>query len=273
MKIGLNQWCFGEGAPLNLVFEACARAGVDGVELNLQPSGVQGLTLDSSPADVRAIDKQAKAVGLELKSLATGLLWDFPLSSPDAQVRTMARSIVRKQLEIASWLEMDAVLVVPGVVTPEVSYDECYERSLAELAALVEDARSFGVKIGIENVWNKFLLSPLEMKRYVESVGSSWIGVYFDVGNVLAFGYPEQWIRILGDHILKVHVKDFAGAVGNIHGFVPLLSGDVAWPAVLQALQSIGYDDYLTAEYTPYRHFSSQIADDVVRQLRCILGG
>ncbi|WP_067934096.1 sugar phosphate isomerase/epimerase family protein [Alicyclobacillus kakegawensis] len=271
MKIGLNQWCFGDWVGLAHVFAACQRAGVDGVELNLQEAGGDELTMDSTPSDVREIARRAHAAGLELKSLATGLLWNFPLSAPQPEVRQKARTIVHRQLEIASWLEMDAVLVVPGVVTAEVPYDECYERSLAELEALAGEAQRRGVKIAIENVWNKFLLSPLEMKAYVDTIGSAWVGVYLDVGNVLAFGFPEQWIRILGPRICKVHVKDYAQSVGNIHGFVPLWAGDVNWPQVLEALRGIGYDDYLTAECTPYRYGGTQVADDVARQLRRIL--
>ncbi|WP_026962620.1 sugar phosphate isomerase/epimerase family protein [Alicyclobacillus herbarius] len=270
MKLALNQWCFGNDVELKSIFTACQRAGVDGVELNLQGPGGIGLTLDSTPDDVRAIAKQARAAGLEMKSLATSLLWEFPLSAPKPDVRRQARSIVQKQLEIASWLEMDAILVVPGLVTPEVSYEACYERSLHELVELAEVAGRMGIRIGVENVWNRFLLSPLELKTYVDTIGSPWVGVYFDVGNVLAFGFPEQWIRILGQRIVKVHVKDYSRSIGNIHGFVPLLAGDVDWPQVMQALREIGYDDYLTAECLPYRYAPVQIASDIAGQLRSI---
>jgi hexulose-6-phosphate isomerase len=127
------------------------------------------------------------------------------------------------------------------------------------------------VAIGIENVWNKFLLSPLEMARYIDELNSDFAKAYFDVGNVLQFGYPEQWIRILGKRINKVHVKDFSTKVGNITGFVPLLAGDVNWPAVVEALEEIGYDDVITAELSPYTIGPKQLPIDTARHMDVIL--
>ncbi|MHB1629448.1 MAG: sugar phosphate isomerase/epimerase family protein [Bacilli bacterium] len=273
MKIAINQWCFPDGTALDRVFGASSRAGFQGVELNLYGPGQVGLTMDSSADDARAIKRLADSHGIELKSLSTGLLWDAPLSSPDPAVRENGRSIVRKQLELASVMEVDAVLVVPGAVTKEVSYEECYQRSQHEVAELAKQAKQWGVKIGIENVWNRFLLSPLDMLRYIDELDSDWVGVYFDVGNVLQFGFPEQWIRYLGKRIVKVHVKDFSTKIGNIHGFVPLLAGDVDWPAVRDALMGVGYDDYLTAELSPYGAYPDQLAIDTARQMTAIVKG
>jgi L-ribulose-5-phosphate 3-epimerase len=273
VKTAVNQWCFPDGTSIDEVFAVCRRAGLDGVELNLNPPGGVGLTLDTNAAEARAIARLAAAHGLELKSLSTALLWDVPLSSPDAATRARGKAVVRKQLELAAELEMDAILVVPGVVTPEVSYEECWARSQEALAELASEAEKLGVRIGVENVWNRFLLSPLEMVRYLDEIGSPWVGAYFDVGNVLLFGYPEQWIRSLGGRIVKVHVKDFSLRAGNAAGFVPLLAGDVDWPAVRQALSEVGYDDYLTAELAPYGSYAEQLIFDTARHLQKIIGG
>ncbi|GGJ02040.1 hypothetical protein GCM10010885_09120 [Alicyclobacillus cellulosilyticus] len=270
MKIAVNQWCFPDGTPLADVFAQCAAAGLDGVELNLDAAGGVGLTLETSASAARAIRREAEAAGLELKSLSTGLLWSTPLSDPHPDVRARGQDVVRRQLELAHEMEMDTILVVPGVVNRDVSYEACYARSQAAIAELVPVAERLGVRIGIENVWNKFLLSPLEMARYIDEFGSTYVGAYFDVGNVLAFGFPEQWIRTLGKRIIKVHVKDFKTQVGTIHGFVPLFAGDVDWPAVRTALAEVGYDDYVTAELVPYASDPAALIEDTARHLRRI---
>lgn len=272
MLIAMNQWGFAEGTPLERVFEISRSAGFDAVELNLNPIGGVGLTPETTAAEAETIRKLAEQFGIQLRSLSTGLLWGAPLSSKDASIREKGREVVSKQLELANILGMDTVLVVPGVVNPDTSYDDCYRRSQDEIRMLVPLAEKLGVCIGIENVWNKFLLSPLEMARYIDEFDSPYVGAYFDVGNVLQFGFPEQWIRILNKRIRKVHVKDFSTTVGNITGFVPLLSGDVNWPAVRSSLQEIGYDDVITAELSGYPHASSQMIYDSARQMNVILG-
>lgn len=273
MLKSLNQWCFPDGTPLETIFAVSRDAGYDAVELNVYAEGGIGLTLESTRSEVEAIGELAKRHGLQLRSLSTGLMWGNSLSSSEAEVRERGRNVVRTQLRFAQWLGIDTVLVVPGFVTAATSYEECYERSQAELRELVKDAAESGVRIGVENVWNKFLLSPLEMARYIDELDSAFVGAYFDVGNVLAFGFPEQWIRILGKRILKVHVKDFVTGVGTGHGFVPLLAGNVNWPAVREALESVGYADTLTAEVSPYGSDPHQIAYDTSRHLDVIIGG
>ena len=271
MKKSVNQWCFPAGTPLDEIFQTAAAAGLDGVELNIYEPGGVGLTSDSTAADALAVRRRAESFGLELSSLCNSLLWKWPLSSPDEEVRTKGAGIVRKQLELAAAMGMDAVLVVPGIVDARTSYEQCWERSRAELSKLAPHAVSLGVKIGVENVWNKFLLSPLEMVRYIEQIGAPGVGAYFDVGNVLNFGFPEQWIRSLNRHIVKVHVKDFSLKVGNIHGFVPLLAGDVDWKAVRAALREVGYDDYITAELSPYASDTRRLIHDASAHMDIIM--
>lgn len=272
MLKAMNQWGFTEGTPLEQVFEYSRAAGFDAVELNLYAAGGIGLTMETSAAEAEAVRKLAEQYQIQLRSLSTGLLWATPLCSRDESVREAGRQVVSKQLELAALLGVDTVLVVPGAVSSEVSYDDCYNRSQKEISKLISLCEKLGVSIGIENVWNKFLLSPLEMARYIDEFNSPYVGAYFDVGNVLQFGYPEQWIRILGHRIRKVHVKDFSTRVGNGSGFVPLLAGDVNWPKVRSALQEIGYDDVITAELTPYGQVPLQMIFDTARHMNVILG-
>jgi L-ribulose-5-phosphate 3-epimerase len=271
MLKGINQWCYPEGTSLEEVFEYSKEAGFDAIELNLYDSGGIGLTMDTTPGEADAIVKLALSYGLQLRSLSTGLLWQSPLSSANENVREQGRKIILKQIELASVMGIDTVLVVPGSVTQDVSYDDCYKRSQDELKKVLDEAEKRQVTIGIENVWNKFLLSPLEMARYIDELNSEYAKIYFDVGNVLQFGFPEQWIRILGKRISKVHVKDFSTKVGNITGFVPLLAGDVNWSAVVEALEEIGYDDVITAELSPYTIGPEQLPIDTARHMEAIL--
>src|SRR5690606_28245567 len=126
------------------------------------------------------------------------------------------------------------ILVITGAVGVDfipgcevVQYDRAYDRALEAISKLAADAKANNVHIGIENVWNKFLLSPLEMKTFIDATGSEYVGSYFDVGNAVQNGYPEHWITILGHRIKKVHFKDYRRQAGGLHGFVDLLAGDV----------------------------------------------
>ena len=271
MLKGINQWCYPEGTPIEKVFEYSKNAGFDAVELNLNEAGDVGITSESTREEVEEIAALATSYGLQLRSLSTSQLWKTPLSSPDENIRQQGIKVVKKMLEFASWIGIDTILLVPGAVTPEVSYDDCYTRSQECIKQLVPTAEKYNVKIGVENVWNKFLLSPLEMARYIDEIDSEYVGAYFDVGNVLLYGFPQQWIRILGKRIFKVHVKDFNTKVGNGHGFVPLLVGDVDWKEVRNALEEIGYEDTLTAELTAYAISPSTLADDTARHLDVII--
>lgn len=271
MLKGINQWCYPEGTTLEKVFEYSRDAGFDAVELNLNPGGGEGLTVDTSPEEAESIVQLASSYNLQLRSISTSLLWQSPLSAKDESVREQGRKVIEKQIELAAAMGMDTVLVVPGAVSQEISYEDCYKRSQDELRKVLPFAEQKQVHIGIENVWNKFLLSPLEMARYIDELDSENVGAYLDVGNVLQFGFPEQWIRILASRIRKIHVKDFNTSVGNITGFVPLLAGDVNWKEVYKALEEIGYDDTITAELTAYDIGPRTLAEDTVRHMNTIM--
>lgn len=277
MKKGINIWSFPNDSLKNN-FELAKKAGFEGVEVALDAVGEVSLT--STEKELLEVKKQAMDCGIELYSVSTGLYWDYWLTDDDATVRNKAKEIVKKQLETASVLGCESILVVPGAVNAEfaapgkvVDYAAAYERSLQAFMELKESAEAYRVEIGLENVWNKFLVSPLEMRDFIDKIGSPYVGSYFDVGNVLFNGYPEQWITILGQRIKKVHFKDYRMAAGGLHGFVDLLAGDVNYPAVTKALESIGYEGWVSAEMIPnYTHYTETIIYNTSNAMDRILG-
>lgn len=263
MKKGINIWSFRGGLTAREYIEMAKDAGYDGIEFGLDETGIVGL--DSSDEDIRELKRIAEGEGIETPSLATGLYWRYPFTSSDRNTREKAKSIVRRQLDLAALLGADTILVVPGLVGADfipdgevTEYDVAYDLALEAFMELKEYAEEVKVNIGLENVWNKFLLSPLEMRDFVDKIDSPYVGVYFDVGNVLYSGYPEHWVKILGSRIKKVHFKDFKVSVGNISGFVDLLSGDVNYPAVVEELKKVGYEDYVIAEMGVYKNYPDQ---------------
>jgi L-ribulose-5-phosphate 3-epimerase len=252
----INIWSFHPGIAFEEKLQLAKDAGFDGIEIELAHEGP--VALHGNRDDLERVRTLAERVGITLSGLATGLYWELNPVSENAEVRSRAFEVITRQLECAARLGIDNVLVVPGAVGVDfipgaevVRYDVAYQRAADFLARALPRAEELGVTICIENVWNKFLLSPLEMRDFVDGFGSRRLGVYFDVGNALASGYPEQWIAILGERIERVHLKDYRRAVGTVNGFVELLSGDVDWPAVMRALRESGYDGWLTAEMIP----------------------
>jgi hexulose-6-phosphate isomerase len=157
------------------------------------------------------------------------------------------------------------VLVVPAVVNKKVGYRDAYRRSQANIRQLIPDAERHGIKIAIEEVWNKFLLSPVEFARYIDEFDSPWVGAYFDVGNVVEFGYPEEWIHELGRRILKVHIKEYAKPRRFDYR---LGEGEIDWPAVRAALNDVGYTGWITAE-VPFGDLEAM--KDVIRRMKKLL--
>ncbi len=251
MKKGISIWAFTEPS-LEKCFALAKKYGYDGVELALDEAG--DVNLNSTKEDMEGIKSLAQKYDLELFSVATGLYWSYSLTANDAAVREKAEEIVRKQVDVASWLGCDTILVIPGMVAglspggEVVPYDVVYDRALAAIKRLAPYAEEHKVVIGLENVWNKFLLSPTEMRDFIDEVNNPYVGAYFDVGNVIINGYPEHWIKVLGKRIAKVHFKDYRRNVGTLDGFADILSGDVDYPAVMKALSDVGYDDWATAE-------------------------
>lgn len=278
MKKGISIWSFPK-MSLKDSFGLAKKAGFEGVELGLEES-VGEITLSSTEKDLLEIKKQAQDEGISLYSVASGLYWSYFLNDDEEEVRSKAQDIVKKQLECASVLGCDSILVIPGCVNAEfaaagkiMDYERCYDRSLESINKVKEYAKQYKVNIGLENVWNKFLLSPLEMRSFIDAVDSEWVGSYLDIGNTLYCSYPEHWIKALGKRIKKVHFKDYRVDAGGLHGFVDLLAGDVNYPAVVEALTAVGYDDWVTAEMIPaYKYYSETIIYNTSKAMDAILG-
>jgi L-ribulose-5-phosphate 3-epimerase len=262
MRIGASYWMFEGGLEASLpVRDAMKQAkelGFDSIELCIAGRGV--LTENTSKNECEEIAAAAHDTGIEISSVASGESWTSSPTSSDPAVREKMVEFTKKALQVSAWLGVDAYLLVPGAVdvfflddAEVIPYDVCYDRAREFIGKLLPTAEDTGVSIAVENVWNKFLLSPLEMRDFIDSFGSEMVGSYFDVGNVLLTGYPDQWIKILGSRVKRVHIKDFNLSAGTAEGFVDLLEGDVDFEAVKKALSDIGYNGYVTAEMLPYQ--------------------
>jgi hexulose-6-phosphate isomerase len=240
LKKGIMWGSIGVGKTIAEKFQAAKEAGFDGVE-------------PMSHLDRKEVLAARDATGLSIPSVCGEYHWKYLLSDPDPKVREQGVEALKVSLQDANVYGADTVLLVPGRVTETVSYDEVWNRSAEEIKKVVPLAEKLRVKIAIENVWNGFLLSPMEAVSYVEQFKSQYVASYFDCGNIMAFGWPEQWIKILGTHLAKVHIKDYSRKIadkqGKGAGFgVKLLEGDVNWHAVNQALDNIGYKGWTTVE-------------------------
>lgn len=264
--------------PIETFFEWAKEDGFSGVELCIGEGSK--LNLSVTEKQCQEWHKAAHDLGLETLSVASGIYWNYSLASSQASDRAKAKETLKQMIRIASWLKAKTLLTIPGAVdiffqpAREVqSYDEVLNLSLEGLHSILPTAKEHQVRMGIENVWNRFLLSPTEMAEFVDAFDSPYIGSYLDVANVLPFGYPEQWLRILKNRIVGVHFKDFRRAVGTSEGFVDLLEGDVNWPEVMNAIKEIGYSGPVVAEMIPlYRHFPRVRVQNASRAMDKILG-
>jgi len=202
-------------------------------------------TADPSEAD--QIKKASEKTGLRIHSVMNMAHWEFPLSSPDPAAVAISLKGLETSLRNAHLWGADTVLLVPAVVNARTSYRDAWARSQERIRQMIPLAAELKVIIAIEEVWNKFLLSPLEFARYVDDFHSPWVQAYFDVGNVVINAYPQDWIRTLGRRIVKLHIKDFTFK-DRIARFVPLREGEIEWPEVYRALQEIGYRGSATVE-------------------------
>jgi len=277
MKKGINIWSFPQGSIKDSLTLA-KNAGFEGVELALGAEGE--LSMTSTESEIKEVKKLADGMGLALYSLSCGLCWDYRLSDDDPALRAKAKDMIKKQLETAKILGADTILVIPGAVNVEfsfpekkVAYDVVYDRALEGLNELKHEAEALKVNIALENVWNKFLLSPMEMRDFIDKLDSEYVGSYLDIGNTMYCSFPEDWVRILGKRIKKVHFKDYRVQAGGLHGFVDLLAGDVDYPEVVKALGEIGYEDWVSAEMIPnYKHHTDAIIYNTSYAMDRILG-
>ena len=240
LKKGIMWDCIKVGKTIAEKFEAARLAGFDGVEV-------------MSHFNRDEVLKARDNTGLIIPSVCSALHWKLLLSDPDPKVREAGVEALKVTLEDAKAYGADTILLVPGRVNESISYDDCWKRSVIEIKKVVPLAEKLNVKIAVENVWNSFLLSPMEAARYVDEFNSKMVASYFDCGNIVNTGWPEQWIKILGPRIAKVHIKEFSRKIaekqGKGAGFdVKLLEGDVNWPVVMKAFDDIHYNGWTTIE-------------------------
>lgn len=213
---------------------------------------VEGQTQEDAAveADMR---KASEATGMPIHSVMNMAHWQFPLSSSDPAVVEKSMKGMETSIRNAVAWGGTTVLLVPAVVNPQTSYTDAYRRSQVQIRKLIPLAEKNKIIIAVENVWNKFLLSPMEFSSYVDSFQSPYLKAYFDAGNVLLYGYPQDWIRTLGKRIVKVHLKDFQNrrnqtVRANVLEWVNLRDGDMDWKEIHKAFADIGYNGYATVE-------------------------
>ena len=258
MKASVNGWMVGgfeNEVPIAQAARTAKELGYDAIELCY---GAGELSPETDDAELARIRSDVEEAGLEIASLATGAYWGMSLGSPDDRERAEATHFTVAYIRAAAALGAGTVLVIPGTV--DVCFDEArpvcparqvYERAQEAICELLPLAEKAEVVLGMENVWSKFLTGPFEYAGFIDSFASPCVKAYFDAGNCLLNGYPEHWIEILRDRITRVHVKNFTRREGGgtLSDFTPsLLEGSANWPAVLEALRTVGYDGYLTAE-------------------------
>jgi len=277
MHKAINIWAFTSDKSLADSFVLARKAGFEGVELAYALDGP--ISPQTTEDDLKQIRKLAENHGLALPTLASGVFWQINPLSEDEGERSEAKKHMREVLRTAHELGAKTVLAVPGFVGPFLSgkpvvqdYVAAYERGLAFFQEIAPEAERLQVNIGIENVWNRFLTAPFEMRDFVDAIDSPYVGVYFDVGNVMRTGYPQHWIKILGSRIKAVHFKDFKCDIATLDGFVELLQGDVDYQAVMAAFREIRYDGWITVEQFPTPYYPDAMIYRASRAVDIIFG-
>ncbi len=240
LKKGIMYGTVGVHGTVLEKFKAVKAAGFDGVEPN-------------SHMDQEEVLRARDATGLEMASVCCSTHWAKPITHPSKDVRAASVAGLKQALQDAKRYGATSVLFVAGVVNDQIPYEDAYKRAQAELIKVTDYAEELGVFISIENVWNNFLLSPVEAARFVDELNADYVGWHMDIGNVINYGWPEQWIRTLGKRIQRLHIKEYsrkkADKEGKWAGFdVEFLKGDNNWPAVMKALDDIGYTGWGIAE-------------------------
>jgi L-ribulose-5-phosphate 3-epimerase len=267
---GINQFCWPDSVSLLDAMKQAAHLGFESFEIcmtdadnsrvingNADSLGIASynnplFNTTSDFKDYKKIKSIADEEGIRISGIGSILTFtSYPITSKDKKIVSKGIDSINKMIEAAEFLCADTVLIIPGVMEPDMDYERGYHRAQDAIAKAAENAEKSGVTLAIENVWNNYLNCPFELAKFVDEINSDYVGVYFDVANARIFGHPEQWIKTLGKRIKKLHVKDFRTSVGNINGFTNLLDGDVDYPAVMKALKSINYGGELIIELIP----------------------
>lgn len=242
LKKSLKYNMLNEDLPIMDRFKLFRDLGFDGVELETP----NNFTLD-------AVLEAKEKSGMEIPGVICAGTWSSTLSDGRPEVRAKGLELIRRSLVDCKAYGGTTVLVIPGVCNTNNNYKDVYERSQIEVRKLFQDVEKTGVKIAFENVWNNFLLSPLECVRYLDEINHPMIGWYLDVGNVVRYGFPHQWVEILGKQIMKLDMKEYSNKKAYEEGtykgfFLDLTEGDCNWPKINEALRKVGYDGWGSAE-------------------------
>jgi len=264
----INIWSLPGGladtlAPLDAVHMAKDH-GFPAIELSI---GLDGpLNVNTPIEEALRIRMEAEKLGVSIPSTASGLYWSRALGDHDPVTRASAKDDLQKMLRLSSALGAKTHLTIPGAVDvfflPDrtaLPYSHVWQFASEGIREVLPVAEEVRVRMGIENVWNKFLLSPHEMAAFIDQFDSPWVGAYVDVANCLNYGHPADWLRHLGKRVVGVHFKDYRRGVGTGEGFVDLLAGDVPWPDVMAALKEIGYDGPAPAEMIPNYKYAPEV--------------
>lgn len=268
MRTALNAWTLSDLSTVDEQLAATATAGFDGIELTADYGAA--LTPETPVAAFAEARNRAGDAGLSIVGLATRAWLETNFASPEPATRTVARDLALRLLERATACEAGAILVIPAMVgrfdepQPRVRYAEALNHVYEALLSLRAEAESCGVTLAIENLWNRFLLSPVEAADLLDRINSPNVGWYFDVGNIMPFGYPADWLRTLGRRVSRVHLKDYDLSRPGPAGFCPLGEGSVDWQEVFAALDDIGYDGPVTYE-------GRGTPDDIRRRMAAIV--
>jgi hexulose-6-phosphate isomerase len=283
MKKSINLWAF--PYPDKMTLKECLQlakaAGFDGIELNYDLD--HDLSPKAGPKEFQAIRKQAESIGLAISGLCSFLFWPYPLTSNDPAKRARGLELATNMAHAAHHLGTENLLVVPGAVHipwrtdyEPVPNDVCDRRAREAVGPMVALAAKLGIYLNIENIFfSGYLMSPMEMNEFVDSFHSDRVRIHFDTGNIMLFQHPEHWIPILGKRIKNIHFKEFTkkGTDHSLESFRPLLDGTTNWPAVMEALDQVGYRGYLTFEYFhPYAHYPEALVYQTSDSLNRMLG-
>lgn len=255
MKKSLNAWTVDGSADFETMFAQVKAAGFDGIELNVDREGTSAhsLTMITTDEELAVIKDISVKYDLPVVSISSSI-YGGKMGSRCEEDREFTQSLLRKQLQCAKALGCNGILIVPGGTYPRIPLLEDRKNSMETILSLkdeIESAAKYGIYVGVENVWNGFFTSPLDMASFIDEINISNVGAYYDVGNVIAFSWSERWIEVLGERIHNVHIKDFKRTSDRINcggTWEDLMEGSTNWEAVIPALRAAGFDGYLTAE-------------------------
>ena len=259
---GISYLSFENGLSNNESIESALsqtkKNGFDALELSVSSEGI--INTNTSKAECEIIRKKIDDSGIFVDSIATGMSWGVSPTSNDRSIREKSIKLHQDALKVASFLDCKALLFVPGVVKSPIStdivrYDKALDRLREAINQMLPIAEDLNVDLCMENVWNGFFYSPIELRDFVDSFDSDRLGVYLDIGNLIGYQqYPPHWVELLNSRIKRVQIKDFQENFDwtGSFSFCDIGAGDVPWKETIEALNAIQYKSTIIAEMLPW---------------------